>query len=778
MKTQEILARFAGVKETPSGWMARCPAHDDGTASLSLSEGEKGVILHCHANCSPESIVNKIGLKMADLFKQNGHPQKREIVATYDYRDEEGKLLFQSVRYQPKKFSQRRPDGKGGWTWNLDDCRRVLYRLPELIADQSDGSVFLVEGEKDVENLRALDLVATSNPQGAGKWRKEFNRFLKGRRVVILADNDDAGRKHALQVHDNLQSVCESVVILELPGLPEKGDVSDWFAAGGKKDDLLRLADAAQAGDFLAWLRAFRARVAGISPMPQPHASPAAETSNVDESGAKGEPAVSDSKPEIDIGAINDLPTLVMLSWAAMRLVNDPPYLFQRGGEPLRLEQDDAAYPVARTLTSEKMRYELAHAARWTRYGHDTAPAMSLVNTVLSVPELPLPVLRRIVQVPVFAEDGTLKTDPGYHPASRTFYAPVPGLRCLTVPETPSALDVQTATQTLDTMLQDFPFEAAADRAHAFALFLLTFCREMIAGPTPLHVIEASIARTGKSLLSELLTEPVCGNARTSLTEIEHSEELRKALFMAIYENHPIVRVDNLNHFLNSGVFASYLTDSVASGRPPYGKGNLALPIRCIWIVTGNNVQMSEELAGRAACRVRLVPDTDSPAERQGFAIPDIRRWARENRARLIWAGHTMIRHWIAQGRPAYTGKVIGSYEDWSRVVGGILQAAGVEGFLANYGEFQTTANDEKLAWRAFTEKWFDRFGEEEVLARDLLPLALEIESLGVRGNTDQSQKQSLGKLLKIRNGVISGEFQIVRSGMSDGYMYWHLRKK
>jgi hypothetical protein len=165
----------------------------------------------------------------------------RRVVATYDYHDEHGGLLFQVVRFQPKDFRQRRPDGKGGWVWSLNGVPRVLYRLPELAAAPKDRPVFVVEGEKDADALVALGLLATTAPLGANKWRPEYSEALRGRPVFILPDNDDPGRAHAAAVRDALRGVAESITIVELPGLPEKGDVSDWLAAGGDKDKLLSL---------------------------------------------------------------------------------------------------------------------------------------------------------------------------------------------------------------------------------------------------------------------------------------------------------------------------------------------------------------------------------------------------------------------------------------------------------------------------------------------------------------------------------------------------------
>ncbi len=159
-----------------------------------------------------------------------------KVTVTYDYRDESGELLMQVVRMEPKTFRQRRPEGNG-WSWSVKDVRVVPYRLPELLA-APDAVVYLVEGEKDADRLASLGLVTTCNAGGAGKWRKEHSEFLRGRNVVILPDNDQAGQLHAVKVAKTLRGIAADVRIVTLPGLDEKGDVSDWLDAGGTVEEL------------------------------------------------------------------------------------------------------------------------------------------------------------------------------------------------------------------------------------------------------------------------------------------------------------------------------------------------------------------------------------------------------------------------------------------------------------------------------------------------------------------------------------------------------------
>lgn len=199
-----VLTHFNGVKPSRDGWVALCPAHDDRNPSLSVSQAGNGrVLVHCHAGCPFADVLAAAGLSPADLF-----PGNPVIDATYDYRAEDGHLLYQVVRMDPKGFRQRIPDGQGGWQWKLGDVRRVLYRLPELLAADPSTPVFYPEGEKDVDRLVAVGLVATTHAGGAGKWRPEFAESLRGRHVVVLPDNDTPGRVGA-------RKVCEA--LWELP---------------------------------------------------------------------------------------------------------------------------------------------------------------------------------------------------------------------------------------------------------------------------------------------------------------------------------------------------------------------------------------------------------------------------------------------------------------------------------------------------------------------------------------------------------------------------------
>lgn len=240
MTVAELTQRLK-AKTSNGHWIARCPAHDDREPSLQISEGADGrVLLKCFAGCSVDEITQALGIATRDLFplKEGG----AQLGAAYDYLDANGTLIFQVLRYHPKTFRQRRPDGRGGWVWDLKGIKRVLYHLPQVLQAVAEYRlIYLVEGEKDTDNLIALGCTATTNAGGAQKWLKTYTDALRGAHVVILPDNDEPGRKHAQLLATALRGTAASVKVVTLPDLPDKGDVSDWLASGHTRDDLERL---------------------------------------------------------------------------------------------------------------------------------------------------------------------------------------------------------------------------------------------------------------------------------------------------------------------------------------------------------------------------------------------------------------------------------------------------------------------------------------------------------------------------------------------------------
>lgn len=273
-----LLDRLEGVKEIPSGWLAFCPAHPDGTTrgrqSLKVTRGERAMLLQCFAGCTLAAILEALEMRPQELFfdyepkepkepRGGDAPRKtptsslcntgpapvqatrpapaptpsgdRKLVAEYVYTDETGAPLMRVCRYEPKSFTQHAWNGSG-WDSKLGETRRVLYRLPAVIeAVAAAQTVYVVEGEKDVEALEGCGLVATTVAGGAGALKPEVLQPLTlATEVVVIPDNDEPGRKFADKVVDTLRRANPSIAIrvIDLSAeVPQKGDVSDYLAA-------------------------------------------------------------------------------------------------------------------------------------------------------------------------------------------------------------------------------------------------------------------------------------------------------------------------------------------------------------------------------------------------------------------------------------------------------------------------------------------------------------------------------------------------------------------
>lgn len=437
-------------------------------------------------------------------------------------------------------------------------------------------------------------------------------------------------------------------------------------------------------------------------------------------------------------------------AWGLVLSANRSPWLFRLGGEPSWVVPDDDGRPVAVTVREERLRHMLAKLADWRKANAKgdlvpTPPPTGLVKSLVATPDPALPVLAGIVTAPVVGRGGVLLTEPGYHPDARLLYRPPPGFLLPPVPERPTPTETAAARNLLlDDLLGDFPFTGEAERAHALALLLLGFVRPMIDAPTPLHMIEKPTPGTGATLMVDAIATILTGVGASVMTEGRDEDEWRKRLTAKLRQLPTLLLIDNLRQELDSSALAAALTAPVWEDRVLGASDMVRLPVRCAWVATGNNPAVSHEIARRLV-RIRLDARTDQPWRRDGFRHPDLMVWVRAQRGRLVAACLTLCRAWVAAGRPR-GARSLGSFEVWSQTLGGILQVAGVTGFLDNLDEVIAASDSEGGAWRAFIQLWWDRFGSAEVSVSDLLGLAQSAEaSLPISAKNEHGLKVSLG---------------------------------
>jgi hypothetical protein len=475
-----------------------------------------------------------------------------------------------------------------------------------------------------------------------------------------------------------------------------------------------------------------------------------------DDGGDGGDP------PEI-ITNNRQLPDLTADAMRAIDEANRPSRLFRRSGAVVRLRRDDEGAAYCEPLSIPALRGEVARAVVWKRWvgkGEKAVtvndkPPREVVEDLLAHPGWRLPVIDQIVESPVFTADGRLIDRPGYHPDCRLWYEPGPGLETIDVPLHPSGDQIADAVRLLDTdMLGDFPFVDQADRANCLAFYLLPAVRQLIVGNTPMHVFGASKQGTGKGKIVDLWGLIWSGRP-PSLTPEPHSDkEWGEKIGSSLMRGAGYFFVDNIKYAVKSGALAVALTTSRFSYRILGESKVVDLPVRWCWAATANNVKADSDIVRRFV-RTRLDANCERPELRSGWRMPDLLGWARGHRSVLVSACLTIARGWIDAGKPMgdYT---LGSYEEWARVMGGILDRIGVPGFLGNL-----SANDEvnsaEAEWRGFVNLWWAEFRDREVTIKELYALAMGHDLLsGVMGEgRDTSQRTKLGLALGNREGQV-----------------------
>jgi len=470
-------------------------------------------------------------------------------------------------------------------------------------------------------------------------------------------------------------------------------------------------------------------------------------------------------------------------AWSALRKANRPEKFFRCGGILARMEQDDGGVQVSREMGQDRLRHALARAAHFfiiKKKGEEeniiaVPPPLDIVRDMLAEPDPPLPILNRIVEFPLVFADGNPQVRPGYHAPSRTFFAPTPGFSMPQVPERPTADDVKRALGFIDELICDFPFAGESERAHAIALAILPPARELIDGPTPLNIVEAPSPGTGKGLLMDVLAYAALGRWPAMMTEGESEDEWRKRITSKLIGLPSLIVIDNLRRRLDSAALSSALTASCWEDRI-LGQSKIArLPIRCVWMSSGNNPSLSHEMSRRTV-RIRLDAKVDRPWLRQGFKHPDLRGWVKEHRPDLLWSTLTLIRAWFAAGRPLWRGPVLGMFDSWSKVIGGILQVAGIKGFLGNLSDLYEKSDAEGAVWRGLVSAWWEKFQDQEVGVSDLFELVNAMDEAPELGKgSEKSQKTRLGRdMVKMRDRQF-GDLRIVLAGERKRAKQWRL---
>jgi putative DNA primase/helicase len=356
---------------------------------------------------------------------------------------------------------------------------------------------------------------------------------------------------------------------------------------------------------------------------------------------------------------------------------------------------------------------------------------------------------------------------------------------------TPTPERLQWAKQfLLDELLGDFQFKDQASSAHALAFLLLPYVRQMIDGPTPLHLVDSPTPGTGKGLLATVCTLPATGTPPPTMAPGRNSDDWCKRITAALLAGDIFVGIDNITQPLESGELASVLTQPLWQDRVLGTSHIVTLKPRAIWFGTANNAVLSAEL-GRRTLWIRLDANCEKPWERRGFRHKKLLEWAKGHRAEIVTAAVTLIRPWVAAGMPPFTGPCKGSYERWSEVMGGILTTVGVPGFLTNEVELYETTINTNAVLSGFIQAWAEAYGTRATGTTELMLLASFLDEdpkasttpppgrnlLGelLGSGNERSRRIRLGKLLREHRDTVIEGYKIIKDTVQQGVPHYRL---
>lgn len=567
----------------------------------------------------------------------------------------------------------------GGWVQNTNGVPWTLYRLPELLA--TDGTVYVVEGEKDVETLRARGYVATCNRAGAGKANLTDWGPINGRHCVVIADKDSAEKKYAGQRH--AIDVCAILGGSPLECTRGK-DISDHFAAGGTIDELVPMAAVPAA-------------------LPEPTSAVRERT----ELRIKEAPPVK--LPEIPIGT-----DIERMTNQAIDAIAADSRTYQRGGflagvirvpeGPAKIERGVKRSPgsyVIVTLDKATVKERLSTVACWLKHDgrsdkhKEALPCDDAVSALIARKQWDkIRNLVGVVTAPQLRPDGTVLQEPGYDEATGLLYEPSEDFP--SVSEHPKIADARGALETIREVVCDFPFARAEYESAWIAGLLTMLARAAILGAVPLFAVDATTRGTGKSRLVDAASVIVHGrhSARTSLPD--EDDEMRKRITSLVLDGDPMVCLDNITKPIILPSLDAVLTSTVWKDRMLGKNATITAPHRTVWWATGNNLVLGGDIS-RRSIHIRLESSLENPEERTGFRHPNLLEWVERERRRLVVAGLTLLRSYVLEN-PPYQGGLWGSFEEWSRLVcGAIVWAGGTDPLIARATQ-DPALDDEKRA--------------------------------------------------------------------------------
>lgn len=619
----------------------------------------------------------------------------------FPWANEEGRTEYQVRPDNPTDDSRGRPRKyvfhKG--------MRPILWAVRPV---ENASKILIVEGTKQclAAASYAPDDIGVYGISGCRSWQIDGAPIpdlmaADGREVVVILDADASTNQQVYQAGVELGDAlamegATKVVFARLPGGADKSGLDDVL--GQRPEDrraswLARIIDKA------------KPRPADVKPKGRGGSGPP--------SGKNGRPTVVCNTDRWEV--INNLTGALLERWNARDLFCHGGVLSRMRGRVMRPVDKGTFNDVVQSTVVTVNEASTAsggttHSFAWPDPG-TMAACLSRADDFAE--------LDRIAHAPFVREDGSIVTEPGYDKVTRTMLVPDQVFDGLKVPEDPSPEEVRAAVDLIMTeWLGDFPFDAEPDRANVLALVVTPAIRGLVP-KVPLAVVDGLQMGVGKNLLADSVLTVYTGEAARPMNWVEETDEVRKQITSAFRTGQEFFVFDEA-HTVQGAPLAQALTASTWQDRI-LGVSTMAeFPNRVTWISLGNQVQVKGDLT-RRVYRIALRPRYANPQDRDAstFRHPgqsglDLLSWTRQHRAELMTAILTVVRHWFAAGQPyPKRGVSFGSFETWERIVGGILEAAGVPGFLGNLKVWRSESDFDGQYWTNHLQWLREIFGTE-----------------------------------------------------------------
>jgi hypothetical protein len=723
-----ILARLRDPKPAGAGkYTARCPAHDDRHASLSVGTGDgHRALLHCHSGCGVEEIVGAIGLTLADLYDENRNGQAeanghRHATPVTDLPDidwraraadyaqaltpELRRELAQAIHIPESAIATLCigwNQSEAYWTWPEEDgSAKVIginrrYRTGKKKAmpgarrgltvpkgwREHPGAIYLTEGGSDALALTAMGRAAIGRPNatlGVEHLGELLRDVPAGREIIVIGDNDPKpGRSYSNAGYPGLTGCVQTArKLADALNRP----IRVAMTPDGRKDVRRFTSDRAipiegeacvddwvETGDtFDALLKLHTITPASPTGQADTHQHRA---DDLDESNSTERARITISPDEHHV-----------IAHVTAELAARDHELYQRGGELVRIGR------VARPRTKRLQHSGAPHIERMpnpdlrTRITRHCLLLQERGEKVVAVsPPFWLPdgvaaqatpwnsirPLEAVTETPLLRPDGTILQESGYDPSTGILFEP--SMVFEPVPAEPTKEDAIAARDALLRVVADFPFATEAHKAAWLASVLTPFARPAYDGPTPLFLTDANIRGCGKGLSASCASIIATGRPFATAIYSHDPIEMQKTITAIALAGEPLIMLDNLAGPFGNGSLDAALTSTDWQGRRLGKSEQPRVPLTCVWYATGNNCIIAADTA-RRICHIRLESPEERPEERSGFQHADLLAWVRAERPRLLRAALTILAAYCRAGRPQTNLKPWGSFEGWSALV-------------------------------------------------------------------------------------------------------------